>query len=81
MTRPLDEATKRELAVKASCDPRTIDKEFRGEHVRGLAGQRARRALLEAGLLARLPQLDERGEPLLAGTLADIRRPMNGRAE
>jgi hypothetical protein len=47
----LDEATKRELAVKASCDPRTIEKELRGTHARGLAGHRARRALAEAGLL------------------------------
>lgn len=46
----LDEATRRALAVKASCDPRTIDKVARGAPVRGLAGHRARAALEEAGI-------------------------------
>lgn len=47
--RPIDTATRRALAVKASCDPRTIDKLLRGESVRGLAGHRAEEALREAG--------------------------------
>lgn len=38
----LDNATKRSLAVEASCDPRTIEKVLRGDDVRGLAGHRAR---------------------------------------
>lgn len=48
----LDLATKRELAVKASCDPRTIDKLLRGEPVRGMAGHRARRVLESEGVLS-----------------------------
>jgi hypothetical protein len=47
----LDEALKRELAVKASCDPRTIQRVYDGERVRGLAGRRAKAALAEAGFL------------------------------
>jgi hypothetical protein len=46
----IDKATIRELAVKASCDPRTIEKVIRGEPVRGMARHRARRVLLEAGI-------------------------------
>lgn len=49
MSAPIDEATKRELAVQASCDPRTIEKVVRGQPVRGMAGRRARQALLAAG--------------------------------
>lgn len=45
----LDEAMRRELAVGASVDPRTVEKVLRGEPVRGMAGRRARRALEEAG--------------------------------
>ena len=37
--------------MKASCDPRTIEKAFNGEDVRGVAGDRARAALREMGLL------------------------------
>ena len=47
----VDEATRRELAVKASVHPRTIAKALRGEAIRGPAGHRARQALREAGLL------------------------------
>lgn len=39
----------RELAVKASCDPQTIKKALRGDAIKGLPGERARRALKEAG--------------------------------
>jgi hypothetical protein len=46
----IDKATIRELAVKASCDPRTIEKAIRGEPVRGMAGHRARAVLAAAGL-------------------------------
>lgn len=46
----LDKATLRELAVKASCDPRTIEKVIRGEPVRGMARRRARAALVKAGV-------------------------------
>ncbi len=45
----LDDATCRKIAVQADCDPRTIKKALRGEPVRGMAGRRARTALLEAG--------------------------------
>lgn len=51
--RSLDAATARKLAVAASTDPRTIQRTWRGEVVRGLAGERARAALAEAGLLDR----------------------------
>ena len=52
MARPeLDECTRRKLAVQADCDPRTISKVYRGGHVRGLAGHRARAVLVAAGLL------------------------------
>lgn len=47
----VDEATRRELAVKASVHPRTIAKALRGEPIRGLAGHRARQVLRDAGLL------------------------------
>lgn len=40
----------RELAVKAGVDPRTIIREAQGDRVRGMAGERARRALADAGL-------------------------------
>lgn len=45
----LDAATLRSLAVKASCDERTIQKAARGEAIRGMAGYRAREALKAAG--------------------------------
>jgi hypothetical protein len=46
----LDEAKKRELAVKASVDPRTIEKALRGEPIRGMARERAVAVLLAAGV-------------------------------
>lgn len=45
----LDSATLRRLAVRASCDPRTIVAVAEGRPVRGLAGERARRVLIEIG--------------------------------
>jgi hypothetical protein len=51
MEKILDEPTKRVLAVRASVDPRTIDKVFRGEPVKGMAGYRAAATLRAAGLL------------------------------
>jgi hypothetical protein len=54
----IDAPTLRRLAVRASCDPRTIKAVFEGTPVRGLAGERARAALIEAGLLP----ADERGD-------------------
>lgn len=53
-----DKATVRELAVKASCDPRTILKVLRGEAVRGMAGHRARAAVLALDLLPAGPGAD-----------------------
>jgi hypothetical protein len=44
----------RYLAAQASVDPRTIVKILKGENVNGLAGDRARRILSEAGLLGRV---------------------------
>ncbi len=49
-SKPIDEATLRQLAVKADCDPRTIEKVLKGVPVRGMAGRRAARAVFEAGL-------------------------------
>jgi len=45
----LDWAAARALAVKAEVDPRSLFALLRGEEVRGMAGRRARVALLEAG--------------------------------
>lgn len=53
----LDEATKRALAVKFQIDPRSIAKE--DQHpgsVRGMAGQRAHQALIDAGRRAPGPR-------------------------
>jgi hypothetical protein len=47
----LAEAIARQIAVKASVAPRTVQKAAAGLPVRGLAGYRARAALLAAGLL------------------------------
>lgn len=41
----------RSLAAKASVDPRTLDALLEGREVRGLAGERARQVLIEAGYL------------------------------
>jgi hypothetical protein len=51
----LDAATVRQLAVRASCCPETIEKVASGRPVRGLAGYRARQVLREAGILASDP--------------------------
>jgi hypothetical protein len=50
--RTLDASTARKIAVEASCDPRTVQRAYRGEPVRGLAGERARAALVAHGLIA-----------------------------
>jgi hypothetical protein len=47
----IDASTLRRLAVQASCDPRTIAAVAQGRAVRGLAGERARAALIAEGLL------------------------------
>lgn len=49
----LDKATKRRLAVQASCDPRTIEKILAGEPVVGMARERARAVLEREGFLVR----------------------------
>jgi hypothetical protein len=46
----LDAGKIRELAVAASCDPRTIVKVLQGKSVRAIAGFRELKALHEAGL-------------------------------
>ena len=51
-SRRLDAATARKLAVEASCDPRTIQRAFAEQTVRGLAGERAQEVLVKHGLLA-----------------------------
>ena len=47
----LDAATIRELAVRADVDPRTIAKVAAGRAARGMAGRRARDALIAGGYL------------------------------
>jgi len=47
----LEYAQLRELAVRASCDPRTVSKVLRGEKVRGMPAHRALKVLKRAGLL------------------------------
>ena len=49
----LDASTVRELAVRASCDPKTIVRAFQGKKVKGMSGNRARVVLMDAGLLPR----------------------------
>jgi hypothetical protein len=71
----LPEHVRRQIAVQASgADPRTVDKVYRGEPVRGAVAERVRAALEAAGLLP------PRGKPALrldsgpgldVGTLAD----------
>ncbi len=46
-----DASTLRRLAVLADVDPRSLRRLLRGEPVRGAAGHRARRVLIEAGYL------------------------------
>jgi hypothetical protein len=41
----MDQLTVREIAWEAQCDPRTVLRELRGERVRGIVGDRLRRAL------------------------------------
>ncbi len=52
----MDEATVRRLAVESSTDPRTIRKLLVGKPVRGMAGERARNALIRAGVLPPAPE-------------------------
>lgn len=47
----IDAATLRKLAVASESDPRSVRRVLAGEEVRGLAGHRVRRVLVEAGLL------------------------------
>lgn len=47
----IDTATARRLAVLAGVDPRTILRVARGQRVRGMARERALRALRDAGYL------------------------------
>ena len=54
--RTLDAGTARKLAVEASVDPRTILRAFRGEAVRGIAGDRARDVLIKHGFLPGPPK-------------------------
>ena len=49
--RNLDAATLRRLAVQGDVDPRSLRRLLRGEPVRGAAGHRARRVLVESGYL------------------------------
>ena len=54
--RHLDEARRRQLAVRASVDPRTIEKALaaaagEGEPPRGMAGERALAVLVAEGLI------------------------------
>jgi hypothetical protein len=58
-TRRLPEDLARQVAVGSGTDPRTVQKVFRGEPVRGMAGRRAREALRAAGI--KLAQ-DDAGE-------------------
>lgn len=46
-----DASTLRRLAVLADVDPRSLGRLLRGEHVRGAAGHRARRVLIQEGYL------------------------------
>lgn len=46
----ITETTRRRAALDASCDARTIDRVMRGEAVKGMAGERARAALVKLGI-------------------------------
>lgn len=50
-SKPITTWRARKLAVEASVDPRTILAVLDGRQVRGMAGERARKVLVEAGLL------------------------------
>lgn len=47
----IDSNTLKRLAIDASVDPRTMQAVFEGRYVRGMAGERAKAALVAAGLL------------------------------
>ncbi|MBK8994469.1 MAG: hypothetical protein IPM35_01775 [Myxococcales bacterium] len=47
----IDASTLRRLAVQADVDPRSLLRLYHGKPVRGSAGHRARRVLIEAGYL------------------------------
>lgn len=47
----IDASTLRRLAVQADVDPRSLLRLYHGKAVRGAAGHRARRVLVEAGYL------------------------------
>lgn len=47
---PVTVHEKREIALVASVDPRSVDRALRGETVRGLAGERIAKALEARGL-------------------------------
>lgn len=47
-----DASSLRRLAVLADVDPRSLRRLLRGEQVRGAAGHRARRVLVEEGYLS-----------------------------
>jgi hypothetical protein len=49
--RRLDAATARKIAVEARCDPRTVQRVYAGQQVRGDAGTRAREVLIAKGIL------------------------------
>ncbi len=51
LRKALNAGRARELAVEASCDPRTLRKVLAGKPVRGLAADRARAVLERHGLL------------------------------
>lgn len=50
LTLPLDAASLRAIAVRASCDPRTVRAVLMGERVRPMTHARIRSALLEMGI-------------------------------
>lgn len=60
MRRTLDASTLRRLAVQADVDPRSLQRLLRGEHVRGAAGHRARRVLVEFGYLTEPSATEQR---------------------
>ena len=47
----ITESKRRELAVRASADPRSIDKVLNGGRLRGMADDRVRAVLVAEGLL------------------------------
>ncbi len=66
MRQKLDAATCRRLAVRGSVSPESIQRVWLGVAVRGLAGYRARAALLEAGYEPAEPQ-SQRGLRVVRG--------------